>query len=95
MGQHDFAVHPIGGIVPVMEQQRYKDYAKIMMATLPLLPPTARSTCSVAAIPCCSPCPWPSAQISSIQPPTPSLPATVACSRRGEPSASMSWSTGR
>ncbi len=39
MGQHDFAVHPIGGIVPVMEQQRYKDYAKIMMATLPLLPP--------------------------------------------------------
>ena len=39
MGAHDFAVHPIGGIVPVMEQQRYKDYAKIMMATLPLLPP--------------------------------------------------------
>ena len=39
MGAHDFAVHPIGGIVPVMEQQRYKEYAKIMMATLPLLPP--------------------------------------------------------
>jgi 7-cyano-7-deazaguanine tRNA-ribosyltransferase len=39
MGQHPFAVHPIGGIVPVMEQQRYKEYAKIMMATLPLLPP--------------------------------------------------------
>ena len=39
MGQHDFAVHPIGGIVPVMEQHRYKDYAKIMMSTLPLLPP--------------------------------------------------------
>lgn len=39
MGQHPFSVHPIGGIVPVMEQQRYKDYAKIMMATLPLLPP--------------------------------------------------------
>jgi len=38
MGAHPFAVHPIGGIVPVMEQQRYKDYAKIMMATLPLLP---------------------------------------------------------
>ena len=39
MGQHDFSVHPVGGIVPVMEQQRYKDYAKIMMATLPHLPP--------------------------------------------------------
>ena len=39
MGQHPFAVHPIGGIVPVMEQQRYKEYAKIMMATMPLLPP--------------------------------------------------------
>ena len=39
MGQHPFSVHPIGGIVPVMEQQRYKEYAKIMMATLPLLPP--------------------------------------------------------
>ena len=39
MGEHDFAVHPIGGIVPVMEQQRYKDYAKIMLSSLPLLPP--------------------------------------------------------
>lgn len=39
MGQHPFAVHPIGGIVPVMEQQRYKEYAKIMMASMPLLPP--------------------------------------------------------
>ena len=38
MGAHAFAVHPIGGIVPVMEQQRYKEYAKIMMGTLPLLP---------------------------------------------------------
>ena len=39
MGHHPFAVHPIGGIVPVMEQQRYKEYAKIMLASLPLLPP--------------------------------------------------------
>ena len=39
MGEHPFSVHPIGGIVPVMEQQRYKEYAKIMMSTLPLLPP--------------------------------------------------------
>lgn len=38
MGQHGFSVHPIGGIVPVMEQHRYKDYAKIMMGTLPFLP---------------------------------------------------------
>ena len=40
MAKHPFAIHPIGGIVPVMEQQRYKEYAKIMMATLPLLPPS-------------------------------------------------------
>lgn len=39
MAEHQFAVHPIGGIVPVMEQHRYKDYAKIMLATLPYLPP--------------------------------------------------------
>ncbi|MBT61544.1 MAG: hypothetical protein CMA63_08370 [Euryarchaeota archaeon] len=39
MGAFDFSVHPIGGIVPIMERQRYKDYAKVMMATLPHLPP--------------------------------------------------------
>ena len=39
MGQHEFSVHPIGGIVPVMERHMYKDYAKIMLATLPHLPP--------------------------------------------------------
>ena len=39
MADFDFAIHPIGGIVPVMEQHRYKDYAKIMLATLPYLPP--------------------------------------------------------
>lgn len=39
MAAFDFAVHPIGGIVPVMEQHKYKDYAKIMLATLPYLPP--------------------------------------------------------
>ncbi len=38
MAQQKFAIHPIGGIVPVMEQHRYKDYAKIMLATLPYLP---------------------------------------------------------
>ena len=38
MAEYDFAIHPIGGIVPVMEQHRYKDYAKIMLATLPYLP---------------------------------------------------------
>lgn len=39
MGQFDFAVHPIGGIVPIMEQHRYKDLAKIMLATIGELPP--------------------------------------------------------
>ena len=39
MSQFDFAIHPIGGIVPVMERHLYKDYAKIMLASLPHLPP--------------------------------------------------------
>ena len=39
MGQFDFAVHPIGGIVPIMEQHRYKDLAKIMLAAIGELPP--------------------------------------------------------
>lgn len=38
MGKFDFSVHPIGGIVPVMERHLYKDYAKIMLSTLPNLP---------------------------------------------------------
>jgi 7-cyano-7-deazaguanine tRNA-ribosyltransferase len=38
MAEFNFAVHPIGGIVPVMEQHKYKDYAKIMLSTLPYLP---------------------------------------------------------
>ena len=39
MGQYDFTVHPIGGIVPIMEQHRYKDLAKIMLSTIGELPP--------------------------------------------------------
>lgn len=39
MGQLDFSVHPIGGIVPVMERHMYKDYAKIMLSSIPHLPP--------------------------------------------------------
>ena len=39
MGSHPFSVHPIGGIVPVMEQQRYADLARIMLASVPELPP--------------------------------------------------------
>ena len=39
MGAYDFAVHPIGGIVPIMEKHRYKDLAKIMLATIGELPP--------------------------------------------------------
>jgi len=32
MSELDFSVHPIGGIVPIMEQQKYKNLAKIMLA---------------------------------------------------------------
>ena len=39
MGAHGFSVHPIGGIVPVMEQQRYADLARIYAASMPELPP--------------------------------------------------------
>ena len=39
MSEYEFSVHPIGGIVPVMEQHRYKEYAKIMLSSLPYLPP--------------------------------------------------------
>ena len=39
MGQLDFSIHPIGGIVPVMERHMYKDYAKIMLSSIPYLPP--------------------------------------------------------
>ena len=39
MGRFDFSIHPIGGIVPIMEQHRYKDLAKIMLATIGELPP--------------------------------------------------------
>ena len=39
MAKFDFSVHPIGGIVPIMEQQRYREYAKIMLSTIPHLPP--------------------------------------------------------
>ena len=39
MAKHDFSIHPIGGIVPIMEQHMYKDYAKIMLSSLPCLPP--------------------------------------------------------
>ena len=38
MSEFDFSVHLIGGIVPVMEQQRYRDYAKIMLSSIPFLP---------------------------------------------------------
>ena len=71
MGAHGFSVHPIGGIVPVMEQQRYADLARIMLASMPELPPSARCTCLVVDIRCSSPCSSRWARISSIQPPMP------------------------
>ena len=33
MSAFDFAIHPIGGIVPVMEQQKFKELTKIMLAS--------------------------------------------------------------
>lgn len=39
MSALDFSVHPIGGIVPVMEQQKYRDLAKIMLASKSNLSP--------------------------------------------------------
>ena len=39
MSELDFTVHPIGGIVPVMEQQKYTHLAKIMLATKSNLSP--------------------------------------------------------
>ena len=32
MGEHPFAVHPIGGIVPLMERQRYRELVEIILA---------------------------------------------------------------
>ena len=32
MAEHDFAVHPIGGIVPLMERQRYRELVEIILA---------------------------------------------------------------
>ena len=32
MSKLEFDIHPIGGIVPIMEQQKYRDLAKIMLA---------------------------------------------------------------
>ena len=38
MATFPFSVHPIGGIVPIMEQHQYKQLAQIMLATIPYLP---------------------------------------------------------
>lgn len=39
-GEHrGFAVHPIGGIVPLMEQQRYRELFEILLASRASLPP--------------------------------------------------------
>ena len=39
MSTLDFSVHPIGGIVPIMEQQKYRDLVKIMLASKSNLAP--------------------------------------------------------
>ena len=38
MSEHGFCIHPIGGIVPVMEQQRYLELLKVMLSSMPHLP---------------------------------------------------------
>ena len=32
MAEHEFAIHPIGGIVPLMERQRYRELVEIILA---------------------------------------------------------------
>ena len=39
MSEHDFAIHPIGGIVPIMENHNYKDLVKIVLAVKSHLKP--------------------------------------------------------
>ena len=39
MSEHDFSVHPIGGIVPIMENHNYRDLVKIMLASKSNLTP--------------------------------------------------------
>ena len=38
MAQHAFAVHPIGGIVPLMERQRYRELVEIILACREQIP---------------------------------------------------------
>jgi len=38
MAEYPFAIHPLGGIVPIMEQHNYKQLVQIMMATIPHIP---------------------------------------------------------
>ncbi len=40
MSEHDFSVHPIGGIVPIMENHNYRDLIKIMLASKSNLTPS-------------------------------------------------------
>ncbi len=39
MSEYDFAIHPIGGIVPIMENHNYKDLVKIVLAVKSHLKP--------------------------------------------------------
>lgn len=38
MSKHPFTVHPIGGIVPIMEQQRYSEFFDLILASNSTLP---------------------------------------------------------
>ena len=39
MGKGEFAIHAIGGVVPLMEQQRYLELTKVILSSKPYLPP--------------------------------------------------------
>ena len=38
MGEHEFAIHPIGGIVPLMERQRYRELVEIILSCREYIP---------------------------------------------------------
>ena len=40
MGTGEFGIHAIGGVVPLMEQQRYLELSKVILSSKPYLPPS-------------------------------------------------------
>ena len=65
--------------MPVMEQQRYADLARIMLASMPELPPERPVHMFGCGHPMLFPMLIALGAISSILPPTRCLPGTTAC----------------